>query len=204
MLHSISWTEYFIFFAAATAVYYAVLAATCYRREISGGFFRRSYKPKYRTDISIPVVNGVMGSVLFEEADEKPTGGGGYVSPSEPAPSTTTKAGFPGDEDFDPAFEEDGEEEDGTFYDEYENDADRVAQMDIVEDLVRRFTEAIDKAPPAVTADELVETLAMIPGKGDKEAIGNYRESIANDLIEKAALKLDLTLTEKSLRPLWV
>lgn len=198
MLTHISWTDYFLFTGAAILVYYLFLAATVFRKDLSKR--TRQKKPAQRGPMPIPVIDGVMGSVLYDEEEEEQQYHNQMSSTDQPA--KVTGGGAASDtlaEDQD----EEEEEDDPYDADAYDNDAKAAADWDIMQDLISRMDDTIRKAPKSVTPAELIDELLLIPTTEEKEVLQKFQESVSVFLTERLTEKLHLRVTDALLRPLW-
>lgn len=182
MFSTISWGQYLLFVGAATAAYYLVLGFTCYRSDLSRVFRRKAPEP--RRSLSIPVVNGVMGSVLFDDDDN---------APDSSSPSADQDVPNPDQEDYDPYFNNE----------EFGDEAEQARQWDQMEHLVQQLSDIITKSPKDITPETLIIELRRPIHESDPDVFVKFKDSVANHIRDLAAQQLKLTLTDADIRQLW-
>lgn len=180
MFSTITWAEFFITVATATAAYYAIILLVYYRKD----FFKRfSRKPSQaRRDLSIPVTNGIMGSVLFDDDDlaqqslQAATGEKATVTEQEEEP-------FRSDDDFD-------------------DEAEQARQYALLDELVSRLTYTISSRHRLPTA-EVLDLLKEQIQAAEPSIYLPFKEAITEDLINKFYEYRGTRLTTLDLRPIW-
>ncbi len=192
MFSTISWPEYLLAVVVISLAYYLVLALTSYRTELSQRFNRKAQAPKQPVS-PIPIVNGVMGSVLFDEDEQAPAAGGGYAPQPTTQQSTASEYFTPDEEDLDAAYDED----------DSESEAEQARQWDIMEELVERLSTIVETRPKNISADALIAELRNELRTVDKNVYEKFQESISAHLTELIYAHLSIDLSGAELRRLW-
>lgn len=180
MFSTITWSEFLIVAAVATAVYYAIILLIYYRKYIFKRFSPKTSQP--RRDLSISVTNGVMGSVLFDDDD---------LAPEEPQPATSNDATTA--EEQEEPFSED---------DDFENEAEQARQYALLDELVSRLTDIISSRHRLPTP-EVLDLLKEQIQAAEPSVYQPFREAITEDLINKFYEYRGTRLTALDLRPIW-
>ena len=192
MFSTISWPEYLLAVGVISLAYYLVLALTSYRTELTQRFSRKAQAPKRHVS-PIPIVNGVMGSVLFDDDEQAAAAGGNYAPQPTPQTSTTSESPTPNEEDLDPAYDED----------DPESEAEQAHQWDITEELVERLSDIVERSPKGISTDALIAELRDELRTADKAVYEKFQESISAHLTELVYTKLAIDLSSAELRRLW-
>ncbi len=180
MFSTITWSEFLVIAAIAAAVYYAIILFIYYRKDI---FKRFSAKPsESRRNLSIPVTNGVMGSVLFDDDD---------LTPESPQATTKEKASTT-EEEEDP-FEAD---------DDFDDEAEQARQYALLDELVSRLTDIISSKHRLPTP-EVLDLLKEQIQAAEPSVYQPFKEAITEDLINKFYEYRGTRLTTLDLRPIW-
>lgn len=192
MFSTISWPEYFLAVGVISLAYYLVLALTSYRTELSQRFNRKAQVSKRHVS-PIPIVNGVMGSVLFDDDEQAAAAGDGYASPPMPQTGTASESPVPYEQDLDPVYDEG----------ESDSEAEQARQWDIMEELVERLSAIVEKSPKNISGDALIAELRDELRTVDKNVYEKFQESISAHLTELVYAHLDIDLSGAELRRLW-
>lgn len=179
MFSTISWAVFFTWTGAAVALYYAVVLYVFYRKQFSSLFSRKL--PSGPRNLSIPIVNGKMGSVLFDD-DEPATG-----APTPAGPG----AAFPDEEDQDEVLDDD-----------YDDEAEQARQYALLDQLVNDLTDIIS-GNHRLPTDDVFQLLKDRLSDADPTVYLRFKESLTEDVINKFYEYRGSRVTSGDLRTIW-